>query len=138
MAMRQTVVPAVAAGLLVVAALLGVQRKGVAGFSGPVPLGIELDVRPAADAPDEMIAQAKLKDLTTGRVFSTPVVQFKKGQTSQIRQGIAGFAGGVLLEINVGVTPDGKVATYTATTQVGIADGNSLRQTQAVTFDLAE
>ena len=129
---------AVAVVLLVTLALTTLTGRATANAAHmpSIPLGIALAIKPVPDAPNQLVAQAQLTDLTTRRLFSSPWVRFSRGGTGYLKQRIQGLAEWAELEITVGVAPDGKTATYTATTWVGLSETDSLRQSQTVTLQL--
>jgi bla regulator protein BlaR1 len=133
---RQRAVAVVLLVTLALTTLTGGRVTANAAHMPSIPLGIALDIKPAPDARNQLVAQARLTDLTTRRLFSSPWVRFSRGGTGYLKQRIQGLAEWAELEITVAVTPDGKTATYTATTRVGLSERDSLPQSQTVTVQL--
>jgi hypothetical protein len=140
---RNRVVGGVVAMLFVMVGVIGVGVIGVRtqAYAESNTLqrpGIALEIRPVADAPDMMVAEVTMTDLGTGQVVASPRVRFKRGQTAAVKHGYQDANGrDYLIEITVGVTVDGKVGTYTATTRTG-ASSEGISQTQSVAFHLSE
>ena len=127
-----------ALGLAVAMAAVVVTGQTAEKTSGLERTGIALHIRPAADAPGLMVAEATITDLADARVIALPTVRFKKGEPALVKHGYQGPDGrDHLIEITIRVTPDGKEASYTATTRRGQAPSD-IDQTQTVTFHLSD
>jgi hypothetical protein len=108
----------------------------------PLPLGLDIEIKPDPSMPAQMVARVRLKDIKTGNVFAEPYVTFKKGETGRLVQSIHGlpelrYQGWAELEMTVGVTADGQEATYTATTSVGLSEKESLQESHSATVRLS-
>jgi hypothetical protein len=139
MAALRTASGIVLAGVAAAAVLAQARAGGAAASFRPLPLGIAVVVEPSKDEPGLLRAEVELKDVETGNVFATPYALFKRGETGRIVQEIHGlpelrYQGWARIEVSVGVSPDGKTARYTARTQVGFNENDSVLQTQGASF----